>query len=134
LVPIPPSSGISLEVRRGWGSLFLISFLGLESVHVKFFLVLGIYLLLFGDGERARWNRFLHGDSVEDEGDNYGVSILTRMTTWSLLFLDGDIKAEMVSPSWNNFLWSLLRFIVVRSDHIEELRRIVFRSVFLILW
>jgi hypothetical protein len=30
--------------------------------------------------------------------DNYGVSILTDMTVWRLLFLDGDIKAVMVSP------------------------------------
>ena len=46
------------------------------------FLVLGIYLLLLlsGDGERVGWNRFLYGGSGEDEGDNYGVSILTSMT------------------------------------------------------
>jgi hypothetical protein len=55
------------------------------------------------------------------------------MTTWSLLFPDGDIKTEMVSPSWNNFLWSLLHFIVVRSGHNEGLGRIILRSVFLIL-
>ena len=75
------------------------------------FLVLGIYLLLSGDGERAGWNRFLHGDSVEDEGDNYDVSILTGMT-WRLLFLDGDIEAEMVSPPWNNFLRSLMTMTI----------------------
>jgi len=83
------------------------------------FLVLGIYLLLSDDGERAGWNRFLYGVSVKDEGGNYGVSILTNMT-WRLLFPNGDIKAEMVSPPWNNFLRSLLRFlrfIVVRSGH-----------------
>jgi hypothetical protein len=52
------------------------------------FFVLRIYLLLLlsDDGERARWNHFLHGGSVEDEGDNYGVSILTGMTIWRLLF------------------------------------------------
>jgi hypothetical protein len=38
-----------------------------------------------------------------------------------------------MSPSWNNFLRSLLRFVVVRSDHNERLRRISFRSIFLIL-
>lgn len=27
-------------------------------------------------------------------------------------------------PPWNNFLWSLLRFVVVRSDHNERLVRI----------
>jgi hypothetical protein len=69
------------------------------------FLVLGIYLLLLsGDGERVRWNHFLHSGSVKDEDDNYGVSILTGTMTWRLLFLDGDVKAEMMSPSWNNFL------------------------------
>jgi hypothetical protein len=69
------------------------------------FLVFGIYLLLFlsGDSVRAGWNCFLHGSSVEDEDDNYGVSILTSMT-WRLLFSDGDIKTEVLSPSWNNFL------------------------------
>ena len=97
------------------------------------FLVLGIYLLLLSDDdERARWNHFLHGGSVEDEGYNYDVSILTGMTC-RFLFSDGDIKAEMVSPPWNNFLRPLLRFIVVRSGHDEGLERISFRSVFLIL-
>jgi hypothetical protein len=46
------------------------------------------------------------------------------------LFSDGDIKAEIVSPPWNNFLRSLLCF---RSGHNEGLGRINFRSVFLIL-
>ena len=46
------------------------------------FLVQGIYLLLLpDDGEGTGWIHFLHGDSVEDEGDNYDVSILTGMTT-----------------------------------------------------
>jgi hypothetical protein len=77
---------------------------------VPSFLVLGIYLFLFSsDSERAGWNRFLRSGYVEDEGDNYGVSTLTSMT-WRLLFSDGDIKAEMVSPLWNNFLRSLLHF------------------------
>jgi hypothetical protein len=99
------------------------------------FLVLGIYLLLFlsDDGKRARWNSFFHSGSVEDEGDNYDVSIPTGMMIWRLLFSDGDIKAKMVSPPWNNFLQSLLGFIVVRSGHDKGLGRIRFRSVFLIL-
>ena len=97
------------------------------------FLVLEIYLLLLSsDGERVRWNRFLHGGFVEDGGDNYGVSILTSLI-WRLLFSDDDNKTEMVSPRWNNFLRSLLRFIVVRFGHDEGLGRISFRSVFLIL-
>jgi hypothetical protein len=65
------------------------------------FLVLEIFLLLLlsGDGERAGWNCFLHDGSVEDEGDNYGVSNFTSMTIWRLFFPDDDIKAEMISPS-----------------------------------
>jgi hypothetical protein len=96
------------------------------------FFVFGIYLLLVlsGDGVWIGWNRFLHGGSIEDEDDS---SILTDMTTWSLLFPDNDIKAEMMSPPWNNFVRSLLRFIVVRSGHDKGPGRIRFRSVFLIL-
>jgi hypothetical protein len=74
---------------------------------------------------------FSHYGSVEDE-DDISVSNFIGLTTWRLGFSDGDIKAEMMSPSWNNFLWSLLRFVVVRSDHNEGLRRINLRSVFLI--
>ena len=81
-------------------------------------MVLGNYLLLLsGDGEG--WNRLLHGGSVEDEDDNFGVSIFINMMTWRLLFLDGSNKAEIMSPPWNNFLRSLLCFVVVRSDHDE---------------
>jgi hypothetical protein len=82
-------------------------------------LVLRIYLIHSSDGERAGWNRFLHGGSIEDEGDNYGISNFTSMMTWRLFFPDGNIKAEMISPAWNNFLWSLLHFVVVRSGHDE---------------
>jgi hypothetical protein len=62
-------------------------------------LVLGIYLLLLspGDKEGARWIRFLHGGSVEDEGDN-GVSNFLGLMTWKLGCMDDDIKAEMMSP------------------------------------
>jgi hypothetical protein len=72
------------------------------------FMILGIYFFLSNDGERAKWNRFLYAGSVEDKGDNYGISILTGMTTWRLLFPGGDIKAKMVSPPGNNFLWFFL--------------------------
>jgi hypothetical protein len=101
------------------------------------FLVLEFYLLLFlfsGDGEEEGWNRLLHDGSVEDEGDNFDVSIFFDMTTWRLLFLDGDIKTEMMSPPWNNFLRFLLCFAMVGSGHDEGPRRIIFRSVFLTLW
>jgi len=95
------------------------------------FLVLGIYLLP-GDDEGVWWIRFLHGGSVEDEGD-IGVSNFLSLMTWRLGFPDGDIKAEIMSPPWNNFLQSLLHFVVVRSDHHEGTGRISFRSVLLIL-
>ena len=62
------------------------------------FLVLGIYLLS-GDSKGEWWNRFLHGGYVEDEGDNYSVSNFTGMAIWRPFFSDGDIKAEMMSPS-----------------------------------
>jgi hypothetical protein len=39
-------------------------------------------------------------------------------------FSDGNIKAEMMLPSWNNFHRSLLHFVAVRSDHDEGLLRI----------
>jgi hypothetical protein len=95
---------------------------------------LGIYLfLLSGDGEGEGWIRFLHGGSIKDEGDNYGVNNFLGMMTLRLFFPNGDIKAEMISLSWNNFLRSLLYFIVVRSGHDKGLGRISFRSVFLIL-
>jgi hypothetical protein len=61
------------------------------------FLVLRIYLLLSDDDEGTGWNHFLYGGSFEDEDDNYGVSNFTSMTIWKLFFLDGDIKAEMMS-------------------------------------
>ena len=38
-----------------------------------------------------------------------------------------------MSPLWNNFLRSLLSFVVVRFDHDEGLGRISFKSVLLIL-
>jgi hypothetical protein len=106
-----------------------------------------ICLLLSGDGKEVVWIWFLRGDSDEDEGDNYGICNFLSMMTWRIRFSDGDIiKAEMVLLPWNNFLWSFLRFVVVRSNYDEgivrislllkpingiELRR--FRLVFLIL-
>jgi hypothetical protein len=94
------------------------------------FLVLEFYLLLLsGDDEGEGWNRLLHDDSVEDEGDNFSISIFFDMMTWRLLFSDCGIKTEMMSQPWNNFL----HFVVVRSSHDEGAERIIFRSVFLTL-
>jgi hypothetical protein len=63
-----------------------------------------LFLLLFGDGEGERWNCLLYGGSVEDKNDNFGVNIFINMTIWRLLFSDGDIKTEIMSPLWNNVL------------------------------
>ena len=98
------------------------------------FLVLGIYLLLLlpGDGEETGWIRVLHDGSDEDEGD-INVNNFLGMTTWRFVFPGSDIEAEMMSLPWNNFLRSLLRFVVVKSGHDGGLGRIIFRSIFLIL-
>jgi hypothetical protein len=48
------------------------------------YVVLEFYLLLLlisVDGEGEGWNHLLHGGSVEDEGDNIGVSIFIDMET-----------------------------------------------------
>ena len=79
-------------------------------------LVLDIYFLLSGDGKGAGWIRLLHGGSVEDDGDT-DVNNFIDLTTWRFGFPGGDIKVEMMPPSWNNFLRSLLHFVVVRSNH-----------------
>jgi hypothetical protein len=77
-------------------------------------LVLRIYFLLLlllpGDSEGKWWNCILHGGFAEDEDDNYGVSNFTGLTTWRSFFPDGATKVEMMSPSRNNFLRSLLCF------------------------
>ena len=71
--------------------------LGLEFLYAKF---LGFedfsLFLLFGDDERVGWNRFIYDSSFEDADNNYDVSTLTGLTSWRLLFLDGDFKVEMV--------------------------------------
>ena len=87
--------------------------------------------LLSGDGKGAGWIRLLHGGSIEDEGDT-DVNKFIDLTTWRFGFSGGDIKVEMMPPSWNNFLRSLLRFVVVRSDHNERLGRI-YRSIFIFI-
>jgi hypothetical protein len=43
---------------------------------------------------------------------------------------DGDIKAKMMLLSWNNFLISLIYFVVVKYDYDEGPRRISFTSLF----
>jgi len=98
------------------------------------FLGLGIYLILLSsDGERAGWNRFLHDGSVED-------GATTTASASSPVWRHGDFYFRTTTSRrrWCRrhgiiFLWSLLRFIVVRSGHDEGLGNINFRSVFLIL-
>jgi hypothetical protein len=58
-------------------------------------LVLGIYFFLTGDGERIGWNRFLYGGSIEDEGNNYGISILTGLIIFRWRHQGGDGVAAM---------------------------------------
>jgi hypothetical protein len=93
------------------------------------FLVLRIHLLLLlsGDDDGVGWIRFLHDGSVEDEDDNYGFSNFLGITTWRLSFSNNDIKMEMMLPLWNNLLRSLLRSVVIRSDHDEGPGIISFR-------
>jgi hypothetical protein len=87
-----------------------------------------------------------HDVSDEDERGNYNINNFLGMTIWRIKFSDDDIKAKMMLPPWNNFVWSVLHFDVIRSDHDEGLVRISlplkpitgielrrFRSVFLIL-
>ena len=45
-------------------------------------------------------------------------------TTWGIRFPDGVIETGMVPSLWNNFLRTLLYFVVVRSNHGERLVRI----------
>jgi hypothetical protein len=48
---------------------------------------------------------FFHDGSVEDEGNNYGVSNFIGfigMMTYTFFFSNDDIKMETVSPPWNN--------------------------------
>ena len=104
-----------------------------EPVNTQAFLISKTLCLHCVFNPWVGWNRFLHGDVFEDEGDNYGVNNFIGTTTWRLFFPDGDIKAEMISPPWNNFLQSLFRFVVVRSGHDEGLGRTSFISVFPIL-
>jgi len=65
------------------------------------FFVLGIYFLLFsGDGEIVGWNHFLHGGSVEDVDNNYGIGILTDFDDMETFIFewrhqDGDGVAAM---------------------------------------
>ena len=85
-------------------------------------------LLLSGNGEEIGWLESLHDGSDEGGGSIYNVGNLLGATTWRIRFPDGVIEAGMVPSSWNNFLWPLLRFAVVRSNHGEELVRISLSS------
>ena len=81
-------------------------------------------LLLSGNGEEIGWLESLHGGSEEGGGGIYCVGNLLGATTWRIRFPDGVIEVGMVPSSWNNFLWPLLCFVVVRSNHNERLVRI----------
>jgi hypothetical protein len=91
------------------------------------FLVLGIWflLLLSDNGQEEEWFWSLHSSFDEDDDDDGddGNNFL-RMTTSRIRFPTSDIKVRMMLLSWNKYLWSLLHFVVVRSDHNEGLVRI----------
>jgi hypothetical protein len=94
-------------------------------------LVLGIYLLLLSSNGNGK------GGIVFSMAALLKIRTTTTVSATSLAWWhrvsDDDIKVEMMSPSWNNFLRSFLRFVMVRSSHDEGLGRIIFRPVFLIL-
>jgi hypothetical protein len=52
------------------------------------------------------------------------ISNFLSIMTWRVMFPDDDIKAEMMLPLWNKFIWSLLYFVVVKFDHGKELVRV----------
>ena len=81
-------------------------------------------VLLSGNGEEIGWIGSLHGCSDEGGGGIYGVGNFLGATTWKIRFPDGIIEVRKVPSSWNNFLWPLLRFVVVRSNHGGRLVRI----------
>lgn len=61
----------------------------------------------------------------KDDGDTYGVSNFLGTKASIIRFLGGGIEAGMMLSLWNNFLQSLLRFVVVRSNNNESIRRII---------
>jgi hypothetical protein len=81
---VPPlfSSGISPEAKGSGDPLCLIKLSIRSSLSILNFLILEIYFLLLSDNSKEKgWNCFIHGDYVEDEGDSYGVSNFTGITT-----------------------------------------------------
>jgi hypothetical protein len=87
------------------------------------------FLLLFGNGDEIGRLVSLHGGFDERGGDDiYGINNSFGVTTWIFRFPDGDTEEGMVPSSWNNFLWPLLRFVVVRSNHGERLVRLSLSS------
>jgi hypothetical protein len=94
------------------------------------FLVLKIHLLLFSDGEGTGGIVFSTASLLKMRA---ATAMLATSPAWQHKDLfsgwrhqEGDDVTTM-----NNFLWCLLRFVVVRSGHDKGLGRIIFRSVFL---
>jgi len=102
----PPASrrrpeGVEIHLSSKFSSRSCPLWLG--SLHASFLVSGSCLVLLLSDGEGVGWICFLHNDSDEDEGDNYGISNLLGMMAWRLRFLNDDIKAEMMLPPCNNF-------------------------------
>jgi hypothetical protein len=91
------------------------------------------FLPLSGNGDEIGWLgsswRILGLGFDERGGGIYDVNNFHGAMTWRIRFSDGDTEAGMVSSSWNNFLRSLLSFVIVRSNNSERLVRISMSSI-----
>jgi hypothetical protein len=78
-------------------------------------------LRLSVNGKEIHCHGSLHDGSDEGDGGSTSSTTFLEQRHGSLSFPNGDIEAEMLSLSWNNFLHPLLCFAVVRSNHSERL-------------
>lgn len=81
------------------------------------YLILKIWFLLFlfDYGHEVGWIWDFHGGFDEDDGNNDDINKFLRMVTWRIRFLVDGIKMGKMPSSSNNFLRSLLCFIIFRS-------------------
>jgi hypothetical protein len=89
--------------------------LGLSFSQCQVFFVFGIWFLFFLSGKEVGWILSLHDVSDEDDVSEDDISNLFGMMTWTIRFPDGDIKAGVMLPLWNKFLWSLLCFVMATT-------------------
>lgn len=64
------------------------------------------------------------GGTNEDDDSDDKVSKFIGIAAWRIKFSNDNIKTVMMLQLWNIFLWSLLCFVVARSDHDKRLVRI----------